>query len=93
MISPPIRLKPSARFRKSRAKLGEPLASRIDRALQKFFTHPESPGLNFEAVKNRAGFFTIRVDRNFRILLKAEKDEDGPYFLVADVGNHQQTYF
>ncbi|MFY9826096.1 MAG: hypothetical protein WAM82_32320 [Thermoanaerobaculia bacterium] len=88
----PVRTKPSARFRKSLAKLGEPLASRAFKALKKFHTASTSPGLNFEAFKNRPGFFTIRVDRNFRILLKQEMDEDGPYFLLVDIANHADTY-
>ena len=92
MISRPIRLKPSERFKKSRRKQGQPLGGRIDKAVKKFRDNPKSPGLNFEAVKNAAGYFTIRVDRNFRILLKAEVDKDGPYFLLADVRPHDDAY-
>jgi hypothetical protein len=88
----PVRTKPSARFLKSLAKIGQPIASRAAKALEKFHRSPDTPGLNFEAFKNRPGFFTIRVDRNFRILLKAETDEDGPYFLLADIADHQDTY-
>ena len=87
-----IRTKPSARFLKSRAKLGEPLASLIDKALKKFHESPTSPGLNFEAVKNAPNTFTIRVNRNFRILLIQEVDKDGPYFLIAEVADHDDTY-
>jgi hypothetical protein len=87
-----IRIKPSARFLKSRAKLGEPLASRTNKALEKFHMNPKSPGLNFEAVKNAPGSFTIRVNRNFRILLVQEEDEEGPYYLIADVADHDDTY-
>ena len=76
----PVRTKPSDRFRKSLGKLGEPLASRTLKALKKFHVNPKSPGLNFEAFKNRPGHFTIRVDRNFRILLKAETDKKGSLF-------------
>ncbi|HEX4963679.1 MAG TPA: hypothetical protein VF173_22830 [Thermoanaerobaculia bacterium] len=88
----PVRIKPSARFRKSLAKLGEPLASRALKALKKFHVASTSPGLNFEAFKNRPGFFTIRVDRNFRILLKAETDKEGPYYLLVDIADHDDTY-
>lgn len=91
-MTAPIRTKPSARFKKSRAKLGEPLASRIDKTLDKFHQTPESPGLNFEAIKNAPGFFTIRVNRNFRILLRQMEDEQGPYFLLVDVADHDDTY-
>jgi mRNA-degrading endonuclease RelE of RelBE toxin-antitoxin system len=91
-VTGPVRTKPSARFRKSLAKLGEPLASRAFKALKKFHSAPTSPGLNFEAFKNRPGFFTIRVDRNFRILLKQDTDEEGPYFLLVDIADHDDTY-
>jgi len=43
-------------------------------------------------VKNLAGFFTIRVNRNFRIMLEQREDEDGPYFLIVDVASHDDTY-
>lgn len=88
----PIRTKLSARFIKSRAKLGEPLASRIDKALKKFHENYKAPGLNFEAVKNTSDSFTIRVNRNFRILLIQGEDNEGLYYLVADVANHDDTY-
>lgn len=88
----PVRTKPSDRFRKSLGKLGEPLATRARKALKKFHDAPKSPGLNFEAVKNRSGYFTIRVERNFRIMLKAETDKEGPYFLLVDIADHDDTY-
>jgi hypothetical protein len=88
-VNGPIRTKPSARFIKSRAKKGQPLAGRIDKALIKFHKNPESPDLNFEAF---GGFFTIRVNRNFRILLSLQEDKDGPYYLIVDVDDHDNTY-
>jgi hypothetical protein len=88
----PIRLKPSDQFLKSRGKIGEPIASRAETAISKFYAAPTSPGLNFEAVKGRPGFFTIRVNRNFRILLKEEEDNEGPYYLLADIGSHDDIY-
>jgi mRNA-degrading endonuclease RelE of RelBE toxin-antitoxin system len=91
-VTGPVRTKFSARFIKSLAKIGEPIASRAATALERFHDNPEIPGLNFEAFKDRPGFFTIRVGRNFRILLKEEADEDGPYFLLADISNHDDTY-
>jgi mRNA-degrading endonuclease RelE of RelBE toxin-antitoxin system len=88
----PIRLKISARFSKNLAKIGEPIASRAASAIKRFYAAPKSPGLNFEAIKDRPGFFTIRVGRNFRILLKAEEDKEGPYYLLADIAPHDDTY-
>jgi hypothetical protein len=91
-VTGPVRTKPSARFLKSLAKIGPPVASRAVTALERFHSAPETPGLNFEAFKNRPGFFTIRVGRNFRILLKQESDEHGTYFLLADIADHDDTY-
>lgn len=91
-MTPPVRTKPSARFIKSLRKIGQPIASRAKTALERFHTAPDTPGLNFEAFKNRPGFFTIRVGRNFRILLKEEADEEGPYYLLADIADHDDAY-
>jgi hypothetical protein len=44
-------------------------------------------------VKGAPGFFTIRVNRNFRMMLQAQADEAGPYFLIVDLDNHDDTYF
>jgi hypothetical protein len=88
----PVRIKPSRSFIKSLAKLGEPLGSRTRKALARFQTAPRSPGLNFEAVKNRKRYFTIRVNRNFRIVLRQEEDENGPYFLLIEVAPHDDAY-
>jgi plasmid maintenance system killer protein len=88
----PVRTKPSARFIKSLKKIGQPIASRAATALERFHTAPDTPGLNFEAFKDRPGFFTIRVGRNFRILLKQEADEEGPYYLIVDIADHDDTY-
>jgi plasmid maintenance system killer protein len=86
-----VRLRPSARFIKSRQRLSS-LNDSINRALDRFRKNPDHPGLNFEPVKNTKNSFTIRVNRNFRILLLAEQDEAGPYFLVADVMPHDDAY-
>lgn len=56
------------------------------RALTKFQKNPYTPGLNFEVVTNRAGYSTIRVNRNFRILLRATDRE--MHFIIMDVRNH-----
>ena len=69
------------------------MAGRIDVAVKKFLENPKAPGLNFEAIKNSPGYFTIRVNRNFRILLRAEEDDQGPYYLLVNVAAHDDTYF
>lgn len=91
-MKPPVRIQLSTRFIKSRGKLGNPIAERADKALLKFVQAPNSPGLNFEKFQNMPGYFTIRVNRNFRILLKEESDSEGVYYVVADLADHDDTY-
>jgi len=91
-VTGPVRAKASVRYTKSLKKLGEPLSSRAAVCVRKFQKSPDLPGLNFEPYKGRPGFFTIRVELNFRILLKEAWDEDGPYYLLADIGDHDSIY-
>lgn len=37
---------------------------------------------------SRSGYFSIRVNDNFRILLRREEDVEGVYYVAADVANH-----
>ena len=88
----PVRTKPSQRYIKSLRKIGKPLSKRAEKAVGKFQKNSDLPGLNFEIFKDRPGYFTIRVERNYRILLKEEHDENGLYYLLADIDDHDNTY-
>lgn len=88
----PIRTKPSQRYVKSLKKAGEPISSRAAKTVAKFQSNPDLPGLNFEPVKTRPGYFTIRVGLNYRILLKEACDTNGTYYLLADIDDHDNTY-
>ena len=81
-----VTVEPSPRFKKSFKKLSRTIQEGVMRALTKFLRDPYAVGLNFEAVTNRAGYFTIRVNRNFRVLLRATEQET--CFVVVDVHNH-----
>jgi hypothetical protein len=91
-VTGPVRIKPSQRYVKSLQKIGKPLSTRAERAVEKFRSNPDLPGLNFEPYKGKPGYFTIRVERNYRILLKEEQDKEGPYYLLVDIAEHDNTY-
>jgi hypothetical protein len=59
-------------------------------ALTLFMQSPHSPKLNFEGLRGRRGFFSIRVDYETRVLLR-EVEKNVHYEAVA-VGNHDLIY-
>jgi plasmid maintenance system killer protein len=50
---------------------------------------PDRPGLNFERLAGWDDIYSMRVTRNYRILLKRETDEAGEFFIAVDIGTHQ----
>ncbi len=78
----------SQRYLKSARRLSPSVQKQATRALQKFIENPGRPGLHFEAIEGRAGFFSIRANLNFRILLQKAKDADGELYIAEDVGPH-----
>ena len=73
-------------------KLDRGVAKRANAALVKFQADPNRPGLNFEPVTGAPGYFTIRVNRNFRILLRRERDAAGELYAAVDVARHDEAY-
>jgi len=58
-------------------------------ALELFLANPQTKSLNFERVRSRKGYFTIRSNYSIRILLR----QSGPQeFEVVAVGNHDYIY-
>jgi hypothetical protein len=86
-----VRLRLEQRFKKSRSSLPN-LQRRIDETLGKLLRSPDLRGLNLEKIKRPGDYYTIRVNRNFRILLRRETDEKGELFAVLDVAPHDATY-
>ncbi len=78
----------SKRFVKSYASLAAPIQKRAAKSLKQFQTDPRHPALHFE--KLASGYRTLRVDKNFRIVLR-ELDEGGTFELV-DVLTHSKVY-
>lgn len=75
------------RFNKKFAALGPEVRARAIKSLQQFVDDPRHPSLHFE--KLSTGYHTIRVDLNFRILLR--QLGEGRYEL-ADVDSHTNIY-
>ena len=78
----------SQRYLKSSRRLSPSVRKQATRALQKFMDEPRRPGLHFEPIAGRAGFFSIRANLNFCILLQKTKDADGELYIAEDVGPH-----
>lgn len=60
--------------------------------LDKLLHAPDLPGLNLEKLRSFKDRYTIRVNRNFRILLRRSKDSEGDFFLVLKLDSHDGTY-
>jgi len=80
------RVEITPRFGKSFARLHPEVREAAERALSKLFENPESRGLNLERISGE--IYSIRVNRNFRILLRKKQDDSGPYFIAEDIGSH-----
>jgi hypothetical protein len=58
-------------------------------ALEQFLSNPKAKSLNFEAVRNRDGYHTIRANYSVRVLLR----EVGRWeYEAVAVGNHDFIY-
>jgi hypothetical protein len=87
-----MRLKVDARFERSLRRLSGELIERTRRTLLKLQEAPSLRGLNLEKLHGSEALYTVRVNRNFRILLRAAEDEEGAYLLVLRVDSHDATY-
>ena len=84
---PRLRVDPS--YERASRRLPKDVQHRASKALVKFLANPKSPGLHFERLKGREGYFSIRASLQYRILLRQERDDDGALFAVVDIGTHQ----
>lgn len=87
-----MRLRVADRFRKSLKALDPTLQKQALAALDKLQTAPARKGLNLEKLRGHDNLYTIRVNRNFRVLLRQEFDDDGELFTLLSVGPHDVTY-
>lgn len=84
-----MQVTPTGPFLRSLKRLSKADAEDTILALELFLSNPKAKPLNFERVKNRRGYFTIRSNYSVRILLR---ETDRSQFDVVAVGNHDYIY-
>jgi plasmid maintenance system killer protein len=67
-------------------KLDPSLRNEAIATLRLFAQHSANRGLNFEKLRGTDDLYSIRIDRNFRIILRRTKVADT--FEVRDIGPH-----
>lgn len=76
-------------FERALKKLSSANAEDTVAALELFIANPQAKSLNFERVRSRKGYFTIRANFSTRVLLRQTGIQE--YDAVA-VGNHDYIY-
>lgn len=85
----PMTVAPTGAFLRSLKKLSKTDASDTIAALELFVCDHRAQPLNFEPVKSRAGYFTIRSNYKVRVLLRQTLPET---FEIVAVGGHDYVY-
>jgi mRNA-degrading endonuclease RelE of RelBE toxin-antitoxin system len=75
-------------FQKALFKLPADLQQAALDALEKLLEEPPRPSLRLEKLQGASGYWSIRVNRGWRILLRLEDGEEGKVYVVLDVGPH-----
>jgi hypothetical protein len=84
-----VQVTPTGAFLRSRKKLSVSDAEDTASALELFLADPQAKSLNFEKVKSRKGYFTIRANFSTRLL---PREVTSQHYEVAAVGNHDYIY-
>jgi plasmid maintenance system killer protein len=84
-----MRIRVTKRYERSVSRVPDRIKPRAARALIQFQDDPKQPGLNFERLSGWADTYSIRVNRQYRILLVRQTDEAGEIFAAVDIGTHQ----
>lgn len=84
-----MQVTPTGAFLRSLRNLSSRDAEDTAAALVMFVKNPKAKSLNFEKVKSRKGYFTIRSNYSVRILLRYAGPE---HFQAVAVGNHDYIY-
>lgn len=84
-----MRVTPTGSFLRSLKRLSKADADDTIAALERFVVDPHAKSLNFERVKSKKGYFTIRSNYSIRILLRETAPQT---FDVVIVGNHDYIY-
>ena len=83
-----MRIRITKRYERSIAQKHN-IRTRAERTLRRFIENPQHPGLHFEQLLGWEDTYSIRVNRQYRILLVRETDEAGEIFAVVDIDTHQ----
>jgi plasmid maintenance system killer protein len=84
---PRLRIDPA--FEERLDRLDAAIRKRAITALERFMIAPARTGANFERIEGTNGrYWSLRVTRNFRIILRLERDDSGDVFAAVDVGPH-----
>jgi hypothetical protein len=84
-----MQVTPTGAFLRSHKKLSASDAEDVTSALELFLANPQARSLNFEKVRSRKGYFTIRANFSVRILLRQTAVQN---YEIAAVGNHDYIY-
>lgn len=89
-----MRFRPTKRFIEQVTSDSQEMRKRVFRALKRLDKGPWSKGVHLELFAGRAGFFTARITRNYRFLLReTEKDAKGDrVFDIIEYASHNDTY-
>lgn len=84
-----MRVRIADSYKRSVRRIPKHIQTKATRALVRFQDNPRHPGLNFEKLSEFDDTYSIRVDRQYRILLIRETDEEGELFSAVDIGTHR----
>lgn len=87
-----MRFRPSERFIQQVLKADSTVQNRIFAALKKLGEEHKRKGINLEPFRGRPGFYTARVTRGLRLLLREAEDEGGRYMIIERFGSHDEIY-
>jgi mRNA-degrading endonuclease RelE of RelBE toxin-antitoxin system len=78
-------VRPTTRFENAFKGLSHEVQKAVMKALLKLIDNPSHPGLNLESLRGAPGYYSIRANRGFRIILL---QADPTTFDLIDVGPH-----
>lgn len=82
-----MRIRITERYKRSARKHN--ITTKAARTVSRFIENAQHPGLHFEQLSGWDDTYSIRVNRQYRILLVRETDEAGEIFAVVDIDTHQ----
>ena len=84
-----MRIRLTERYRRSLGRVPDRIRKAAARALVRLVEDARHTGLNLERLTGWDDTYSIRINRQYRILLLREVDEIGEFFAVVDIGTHE----